>query len=142
MADSEAATKPASPEATSWLLDTWSLEWWAALLVVLLITAVGVIVVVQMAQGKIDLSKLVSEQDGTASMSRLQLLIFTYVIAVGLLVITLRTGGFPQISGELLGLLGISAGSYVGSKIAQKAAETKQTALANKQQSGPVDDSK
>ncbi len=123
----------------AWSLDMWSLEWWAALLVVLLIAAIGALVVFRIAQGKIDLSKLLSEQDGTASMSRFQLLIFTYVIAVGLLVITLKTGKFPELSGELLGLLGISAGSYVGAKIAQKAAEAKLPASANKPKNGSDD---
>ena len=34
-----------------------------------------------------------------------------------------------MLSAEVLGLLGISVGSYIGSKITQKAAETKQAAL-------------
>ena len=99
------------------------LEFWAGLVVILFMAALASAVLVLIAVGKIDLSRLLSEKDGDASMSRFQLLVFTFVIAMGLLVGVLETGKFPELSGEVLGLLGISAGSYVGAKITQKAAE-------------------
>ena len=76
-----------------------------------------------MATGKINLEKLISEADGTASMSRFQLLVFTLVIAMSLfLVIVGKTPlAFPDIPPEILALLGISGGSYVISKGIQKA---------------------
>ena len=109
-----------------------TIAFWAALVGVLLLGALGAVVVYKIARS--DLSGLISEQgegntQGTASMSRFQLLIFTFVIALGLLVITLKCGKFPMLSAEVLGLLGISVGSYIGSKITQKAAETKQATL-------------
>ena len=60
-------------------------------------------------------------------MSRFQFLVFTFVIAMGLLVGVLKTGTFPERGADILGLIGISAGSYVGAKITQKAeAEARQ----------------
>jgi hypothetical protein len=68
--------------------------------------------------GKINLSQLLSEPTGQASLSRFQFLIFTFVIALSLFLIIV--GGdkpaFPQIPGGILALLGISGGSYVVAK--------------------------
>ena len=105
---------------------TGGLEFWAGLVVILFMAALAVTLVILIAYRRIDLSKLLSEKDGDASMSRFQLLVFTFVIAMGLLVGVLDTGRFPELSAEVLGLLGISAGSYVGAKITHKAAEAKQ----------------
>ncbi|MCY4386027.1 MAG: hypothetical protein OXC18_02875 [Desulfurellaceae bacterium] len=82
----------------------------------------GVLILWKILQGSIDLQYLVSEEDGQASLSRFQFLIFTFVIAMGLLVIILKTESFPPIGSDVFGLLGISAGSYVASKITQKTA--------------------
>src|SRR5436309_12962607 len=71
------------------------------------------------AVGKIDLSRLISEPNGDASMSRFQLLIFTFVIALSLflVIVAKSTPAFPpEIPGSILALLGISASSYVVSK--------------------------
>ena len=106
------------------------LEFWAALVIVVFMAALAGTIIFRILQGPgrgIDLSKLLSEKDGDASMSRFQLLVFTFVIAMGLLVSVLKTGAFPTLSAEILGLLGISAGSYVGAKITQKAAEARQS---------------
>jgi hypothetical protein len=71
-------------------------------------------------KGKIDLTRLISEPNGDASMSRFQLLIFTFVIAASLfLVVAGHDGGpeFPdQIPQGVLLLLGISSSSYLVSK--------------------------
>lgn len=96
----------------------------AGWVVVVFMGGLGAIILAKMLQGKpngIDLTKLISEENGDASLSRFQFLIFTFVIAMGLLVVILKSGTFPTISSDVYGLLGISAGSYVGSKIAQKA---------------------
>jgi hypothetical protein len=66
--------------------------------------------------GRINLDKLISEPNGDASLSRFQFLIFTFVIAVGLLLIIVQTQDFPPVPGQILALLGISGGSYVISK--------------------------
>lgn len=82
------------------------------------VDACAVIIVVRMATGKINLSRLISEPTGDASMSRFQLLIFTYVISLSLFMISLQHDppGFPDITGGLLSLLGISASTYAVSK--------------------------
>jgi len=68
--------------------------------------------------GKIDLTRLISEPTGDASMSRFQLLIFTFVIALSMFLIIASSTepGFPEIPGGVLTLLGISATSYLVSK--------------------------
>jgi hypothetical protein len=74
--------------------------------------------------GRINLERLISEKTGDASLSRFQFMIFTFVIAMGLFLIIVNSGGFPsKIPGEILALLGISGGSYVISKGIQKASE-------------------
>jgi len=65
---------------------------------------------------KIDLSKLLSEANGSASMSRFQLLIFTMVVAISLYMIVEKTGSFPAIPDGVLTLLGISASTYAVGK--------------------------
>jgi hypothetical protein len=68
--------------------------------------------------GKIDLSSLLSEANGSASMSRFQLLIFTFVVAVSLfyLVEKNQDAKFPDIPSGVLTLLGISASTYAVGK--------------------------
>jgi len=68
--------------------------------------------------GKIDLSHLLSEANGSASMSRFQLLIFTFVVAVSLfyLVEKSKDARFPDIPSGVLTLLGISASTYAVGK--------------------------
>jgi hypothetical protein len=65
---------------------------------------------------KIDLSKLLSEANGSASISRFQLLVFTLVVAISLYMIVERTGAFPEIPNGILTLLGISASTYAVGK--------------------------
>jgi len=75
--------------------------------------------------GKIDLSGVLAEANGQASMSRLQLLIFTFVIAISLFMLVERNSdpksnstnkGFPEIPNGVLTLLGISASTYAVGK--------------------------
>jgi hypothetical protein len=82
------------------------------------IALLGVAVVWQIFTGKIDLTRIISEPSGDASMSRFQLLIFTFVIALSLFLViaSSKEPGFPEISGGVLTLLGISASSYLVSK--------------------------
>ncbi len=101
----------------------------------LLIGAMGVIVVVKMAKGTINLALLVSEKDGTASLSRFQFLIFTFVIAISLLLLVLekiesKDYNFPMVDSGVLTLLGISGGSYVVSKGIQKSFESADNSTA------------
>ena len=75
-------------------------------------------IIVWIWQGKIDLTALLSEANGDASMSRFQLLIFTFVIAISLFSLVERTTppGYPAIPTGILTLLGISASTYAVGK--------------------------
>ena len=91
-----------------------------------LIGLLGVAVLWQIFDGTIDLSRLISEPNGDASMSRFQFLVFTFVISLSLfLVIVCGKNGdgkpaFPAtIPGGILTLLGISGSSYAVGKAIQ-----------------------
>ncbi|HXC28417.1 MAG TPA: hypothetical protein VNV38_10725 [Stellaceae bacterium] len=99
-------------------------------LITVILGLFAAVVLAKMFCGPIDLKLLVSEDNGSASMSRFQFLIFTFVIAGSYLALTFAAGKFVDIPGSVLGLLGISGGSYVGSKVVQKAAETSQANAA------------
>jgi hypothetical protein len=83
---------------------------------------IGLLVVWRILKNEIDISLLISEKDGSASMSRFQLLIFTYVVAMSLFMVVAAATppslpkAFPA---ELLTLLGISGSSYLVSKAIQ-----------------------
>jgi hypothetical protein len=92
----------------------------------------GFMILAAIASGKIDISAILQEKatDGNsgspsgASMSRFQLLIFTFVIALSLFLIVVNTGDFPSaIPPEILTLLGISATTYAVSKGIQAGAK-------------------
>jgi hypothetical protein len=77
----------------------------------------GFLILAGIATGKIDISQLLSESGGGASMSRFQLLIFTFVIGLSFFLIVVGTGKFPNpIPSEVMTLLGISATTYGVSK--------------------------
>ena len=77
----------------------------------------GFLILAGIASGKIDISQLLAESGGGASMSRFQLLIFTFVVGLSFFLIVVSTGKFPTpIPSEVLTLLGISATTYGVSK--------------------------
>jgi hypothetical protein len=88
-----------------------------------IIAALAIAVIWYIFTGKINLSALISEKDGTnsASMSRFQLLIFTFVIATSLFLVVTYKKDFPEVPNGVLVLLGISGSSYLVSKGIQKA---------------------
>lgn len=111
-------------------------------IVCVLVGLFGLRILWLMFNGQIDLRLLLSEKTGPAdqpraSMSRLQLLIFTFVVSLSLfLVIVSRTKlaqtqananrpagpvlpDFPDVPGGILALLGISASSYAVGKAIQ-----------------------
>src|ERR1043166_7250129 len=80
---------------------------------------IGIAILYYVFTGRIDLSGLISEPSGEASMSRFQLLVFTFVIAASLFLIIAspHPPAFPkEIPNGILVLLGISASSYLVSK--------------------------
>jgi hypothetical protein len=101
-------------------------------IIAILIGFLGLIVAWKILIGKIDLQFLISEDNGHASLSRFQFLIFTFVIAGGLLLFIIhaiacsnctQVPAFPAIPGSILALLGISSGSYVTAKGIQTSKE-------------------
>ena len=96
---------------------TWMAQL-CGLILCLFVGALGLTIIIWIWTGKIDLSALLNEANGQASMSRFQLLIFTFVIAISLFEIVerLNPAGFPEIPNGVLTLLGISASTYAVGK--------------------------
>ena len=91
----------------------------------------AITILVLIWSGKINLTLLVSEKDGTASLSRFQMLIMTFVVGISLyLIVVSDPAAFPEIPSGVLALLGISASTYAVSKGIQTAGKTKQLELA------------
>ena len=90
----------------------------AGYVIVALVGLLGLLILFYMMTGRIDLTWLISEKEngGAASLSRFQFLLFTFVVAMCILVLTLEGGEFPQLNEDILGLLGISGGSYLIAK--------------------------
>jgi hypothetical protein len=108
---------PGDPTSTAAALNKLKIATGFTLLA--LVFLFGFAVLVYIANGKIDLSDLLSETGDSkgASMSRFQLLIFTLVIALSLFLVTAANMAFPaSIPPEILTLLGISASTYAVSK--------------------------
>ncbi len=73
---------------------------------------------------KWDMSKLLCAEDGIASMSRFQLLLFTFAIAGGYYYLLIENSGFPVVNPGAMALLGLSAGTYAISKGIQASRDT------------------
>ena len=87
-------------------------------IITVLLGLIGLVIIWKIFDGSIDLSELLEESNGGASMSRFQLLIFTFVFAFSLFLVIVSTtpASFPNIPGTVLSLLGISGSSYLVSK--------------------------
>jgi len=73
----------------------------------------GVIVLYAMATDQIRIDKLISEPSGDASISRFQLLVFTFTIALSFVyLVIIGPGKFPDVPNQVLILLGISASTF------------------------------
>jgi hypothetical protein len=70
----------------------------------------------KMWTNQINLSTLLKEANGDASMSRFQLLVFSLVVAVGLYLYMIKHLTLPEIPQGILTLLGISASTYAVGK--------------------------
>jgi len=88
----------------------------AGIVVCVLVGGLGLVILWEVIIGNIDLSQLISEPSGDASMSRFQFLVFTFVIALSLFLVVVATQTIPNIPGTVLTLLGISGSSYLVSK--------------------------
>jgi hypothetical protein len=73
----------------------------------------GLIVLYALASDQIRIDMLISDPDGVASISRFQLLIFTFTIALSFVyLVIMGSGRFPDVPNQVLILLGISASTY------------------------------
>jgi hypothetical protein len=106
------------------------------------IGALGLLILYYIARGRSDLTRLISEPNGHASLSRFQFLVFTFVIALSffLLVVSQAPLEFPAIPAEVFALLGISGGSYVVSKGIQTARDTREKELESKKAATDAND--
>ena len=97
----------------------------------LFIGLLAVMILVKIWKGDIDLNYLISDENGWASLSRLQFLVFTFVVAMSLfyLVVVNKPPAYPASPKEILALLGISGGSYVLSKGIQNSRDVSMTEL-------------
>jgi hypothetical protein len=75
-----------------------------------------VMLLYKMWTNQINLSTLLMEANGDASMSRFQLLVFSLVVAVGIYLYMLNHLDLPKIDQSVLTLLGISASTYAAGK--------------------------
>ena len=111
------STPPAEPYVQPWV---GNLAAWVALG---FLAVMGLAILFYVFTGRIDLSGLISEPTGDASMSRFQLLVFTFVIAASLFLIIASATPSPKfpdvIPNGILVLLGISSSSYLVSKAIQ-----------------------
>ena len=87
-------------------------------IICIFIGLLAAIIIWMIIRGDIDLSQLISEPTGDASLSRFQFLVFTFVIALSLFLVIIASSppSFPNIPGTVLTLLGISGSSYLVSK--------------------------
>lgn len=85
---------------------------------VVIILGLAAVVLWLVFTGKIPLAGLIAEPDNfqKASLSRFQFLLFTFVVAGVFLLLCIESGTFVDIPPSVLGLIGISSGSYVISK--------------------------
>lgn len=99
---------------------------------VVIIGLFALVVIWRLWNNEINLSQLLSDSPA-ASLSRFQFLVFTFIIGLSYLLLVIHkiahdTQGniteLPGINGNVLALMGISAGSYVASKVVQKSADT------------------
>lgn len=105
-----------------------------------IILAFASVVLVKIFKGEIDLDALVAEPPppgaaanavGKASLSRFQFLLFTFVVAGLFLLLSIEAGDFVEIPTNVLGLLGISGGSYVVSKAVGQSGTAKASTAAD-----------
>jgi len=108
-----------------------------------IISLIGVVLVVLIARGRIDLRYLLvegSDPEHKASLAKLQFLIFTFVIALSLFAITIKNHEFPDIHPNIMVLLGISAGTTLGASGIASAERLRLAELRKANPATPVND--
>jgi hypothetical protein len=84
--------------------------------IAILILLYGAVILVKIATDQIDISRILGEAGGGASMSRFQLLVFTLVIGLSFFVVVISKKAFPDVPNGVLVLLGISGTTFGVSK--------------------------
>lgn len=109
-----------------------------AIVLSIILLGFGAVILGMILTGQIDLSDILVEstEGGSrkASLSRLQFLIFSFVIAGLYLVICVESGTFVDVPPGVLVLLGISGGSYIVSKGLGKSTQKQPGASPNQRQ--------
>jgi hypothetical protein len=98
-----------------------NLALWCFLVFATILLLFALLVLWKMYRNEISLDGLLTEISNgraKASLSRFQFLIFSFVIAGLYLLLSIEAGTFVDIPTNVLGLLGISGGSYLVSKVA------------------------
>ena len=117
--------------SNGWITSAELMEWsFAVFLCLLQVLILWLIWRASSGKPGIDLSRLVSEKDGVASLSRFQALLFTFVVVGVYAFKAFKTGTWPEIDTNTLYLLAGSGGTYLASKGIQKNAEAKSEAAA------------
>lgn len=109
--------------------------------IILIILGFAALLFWRIVTGEVSLVGLVSEppdEQGRvkASLSRFQMLLFTFVVAGLFLLLSIEAGAFVEIPANVLGLIGISSGSYILSKQVGVAAKKKTPAEPPKEGGG------
>jgi len=106
---------------------TDSISWWGFLITAIILLAFAGIVMWKLLWDPDALKGLLAEgpDNAKASLSRLQFLVFTFVIAGLFLLLSIETGGFVEIPNGVLALMGISGGTYLASKAVSNAQHRK-----------------
>lgn len=102
-------------------------------IITIFLGVLGGIILWKILTGQIDITYIICDENGWASLSRFQFLVFTFVIAMSLfyLIASQTPPTYPDIPAEILGLLGISGGSYVLSKGIQSSRDVSMTQSGN-----------
>jgi uncharacterized BrkB/YihY/UPF0761 family membrane protein len=95
-------------------------------LLTVIIALLAAKILIKIWRDEIDLEFLLSDENGDASLSRFQFLVFTFVVAMSLfyLIVIKTPPDYPTIPNQILALLGISGGSYVLAKGIQSGGPT------------------
>lgn len=101
-----------------------SIATWGFAVIATILLGFAAIVLWKILAGDIRLNDLIAEpalpgedaRAAKASLSRFQFLLFTFVVAGLFLLLSIEAGTFVEVPSNVLGLLGISGGSYVVAK--------------------------
>ena len=94
-----------------------NISWWGFVFIAIILLGFAALVLWKFFSDKTALIGLISEPDQSkASLSRFQFLIFTFVVAGLFLLLSIEAGTFVEIPTNVLGLLGISSGTYLVAK--------------------------